>query len=87
MAKFVIIVLMISMITALGVGLYYLLKTPEEGDTGNNLARALTWRIGLWVVLFSFVLISIKAGWITPSASVHPANFRAEQQLRLQQGN
>lgn len=85
MAKFVIIMLMIFMVTALATGLFYLLKTPEEGDTGANLARALTWRIGLWVVLFSFVLISIKAGWITPSASVHPANFRAEQQQRLKE--
>lgn len=83
MAKFVIITLMISMVAALGVGLFYLLKTPEEGDTGGNLAKALTWRIGLWLVLFGFVFISIKLGWIVPSSSVHPAKFRAEQQLRL----
>ncbi len=83
MAKFVIIMLMIFMIIALGTGLFFLLKTPDENDNGSNLARALTWRIGLWIILFSFVMISIKFGWITPSSSVHPAKFRAEQQQRL----
>jgi hypothetical protein len=83
MAKFVIISLVMLMVSALGLGLYYLVKTPEQGDSSSNLARALTWRIGLWVVLFSFVLVSMKMGWITPSSSVHPAKFRAEQQQRL----
>ena len=83
MAKFVIITLVLFMVSALGVGLYYLVKTPELGDNSSNLARALTWRIGLWIVLFGFVLVSMKMGWITPSSSVHPAKFRAEQQQRL----
>lgn len=33
------------------------------------MARALTWRIGSWVVLFGFILISIEAGWIEPKKS------------------
>ncbi len=72
------------MLVALSVGLYYLLKTPEEGEAGSNLVKALTWRIGIWVVLFGYILISIKMGWIIPSSSINPHNFNAEQQQRME---
>jgi len=62
MTKFVIIVLMIFMVTALGLGLYCLLKTPEEGDTGSNLAWALTWRIGSWGRVICFRVDFHKGG-------------------------
>lgn len=84
MAKTVIIILMLIMVGALGVGLYYLLKPPTEGATSSdNLAKALTWRIGIWVVLFGFIFISIKTGWIEPSSSPHPQKFNAEQNARI----
>jgi len=86
-AKFVIAVLFILMIIALGMGLYYLIRTPEPGDNGASLAKALTWRVSIWVVLFGFILISIKAGWIEPSVSVNPDRFKAEQQQRIDAGN
>jgi hypothetical protein len=68
MTTIVIAILIILMLSALGMGLYYLVRTPVEGDNGGSLAKALTWRIGIWVVLFGFILISIKAGWIEPRA-------------------
>ncbi len=83
MSKIVIIVMLIAMIGALGAGLYQLLKTPDERDNGKNIVRALTWRIGIWVVLLAFIVLSIKLGWIKPSNSVNPNNFNAEQQQRI----
>lgn len=83
MAKIIIAVLAILMLIALGMGLYYLVRTPVEGDNGGKLVKALTWRIGIWIVLFGFIFISIKAGWIEPSVSVNPEKFRAEQQSRM----
>lgn len=83
MTKLVVIVLMIAMVVSLGLGLYHLLKTPDERDTGDKVVKALTWRIGIWVVLFGFILISIKAGWIKPSNSVNPERFNQEQQQRI----
>ncbi len=85
MSKIIIIVMMIAMIGALGVGLYHLLKTPDEHDKGDKVVRALTWRIGIWVVLLVFIVLSMKLGWIKPSNSVDPRNFNKEQQERIDQ--
>ena len=83
MSKIVIIVMLIAMVSALGVGLYQLLKTPNERDKGDRLVKALTWRIGIWVVLLGFIVLSMKLGWIEPSNSVNPKNFNKEQQERI----
>ncbi|GAA6139259.1 hypothetical protein NBRC116583_30060 [Arenicella sp. 4NH20-0111] len=87
MTKFVIIVLMIAMVVSLGIGLYHLLKSPDERDSGDKVVKALTWRIGIWIVLFGFIFLSIKMGWITPSNSVNPAKFNEEQQQRIDDSN
>lgn len=83
MSTVVIVVLLLAMLASLGVGLFHLLKTPDERDTGDKVVKALTWRIGIWVVLFGFILISVKMGWITPSSSVHPQKFNEAQQKRI----
>ena len=83
MTKIVIIVLLIAMIASLTVGLKQLLKTPEENDDRSKFANALKWRIGIWVFLFCFILLSMKMGWIKPSNSVNPSNFNQEQQKRI----
>ena len=83
MTKFVIIVLMLAMIISLGIGLYHLLKTPDERDAGDKVVKALTWRIGIWVVSFGFIFASIKLGWIEPSNSINAVRFNQEQQKRI----
>jgi hypothetical protein len=85
MSTIVIIILLLAMLVSLGVGLYHLLKSPDERDKGDQLVKALTWRIGIWVVLFSFIAISVKMGWIKPSNSVHPQKFNEAQQQRIDQ--
>jgi hypothetical protein len=85
MSTIVIIILLLAMLASLGVGLYHLLKSPDERDKGDQLVKALTWRIGIWVVLFSFIAISVKMGWIKPSNSVHPQKFNEAQQQRIDQ--
>ncbi|MFT4634995.1 MAG: ABC-type dipeptide/oligopeptide/nickel transport system permease component [Arenicella sp.] len=85
MSTIVIIALLLAMLVSLGVGLFHLLKSPEENDKGDSLVKALTWRIGIWVVLFVFIALSVKMGWIKPSNSVHPQKFNQEQQQRIDQ--
>ena len=85
MTKIVIIILLIAMIVSLGIGLYHLLKTPDERDSGDKLVKALTWRIGIWIVLFGFIFLAVKMEWIIPSNSVHPVNFNKEQSQRIEQ--
>lgn len=83
MSTIVIVILLLAMMASLGVGLYHLLKTPDERDKGGQVVKALTWRIGIWVVLFGFIVLSMKMGWIKPSNSVHPQKFNEAQQERI----
>ncbi len=83
MSKLVIVVLLLAMVASLGIGLFHLLKTPDENDKGDKVVKALTWRIGIWVVLFVFIFAAVKLEWIEPSNSVHPAKFNEEQQQRI----
>ena len=87
MSTIVIVVLLLAMIASLGVGLYHLLKSPDEHDKGDQVVKSLTWRIGIWVVLFAFIFLSVKLGWIEPSNSVHPQKFNESQQKRIDQQN
>ena len=87
MNTIIIVVLLLAMIASLGLGLYHLLKTPDERDKGDQVVKALTWRIGIWVVLFGFIFLSVKMGWIQPSNSVHPQKFNEAQQKRIDQEN
>ena len=83
MTKVIIIILFLGMIVSLCIGLFHLLKTPDERDSGDKVVKSLTWRISIWVVLFAFIVISIKMGWLRPSNSIHPVNFNKEQQQRI----
>lgn len=85
MNTIIIVILLLAMLLSLGVGLFYLLKTPDERDSGDKVIKALTWRIGIWVVLFGFIFLSVKMGWIEPSNSVHPQKFNESQQKRMDQ--
>lgn len=83
MSKVIIILLLLAMIVSLGVGLFHLLKSPTESDRGDKVVTALTWRIGIWIVLFAFIFLSMKMGWLKPSNSVHPIKFNQEQKARM----
>lgn len=87
MSTIVIVVLLLAMLASLGVGLFHLLKSPDEQDKGGQLVKALTWRIGIWVVLFGFIVLALKMGWIKPSNSVHPQKFNEAQQQRIDKQN
>ena len=83
MAKIVIVVLLILMIGSLVYAGKQLYKSSEEKTNRDKFANALKIRIGIWVVLFGFILVSMKMGWIKPSNSPHPVNFNQEQQKRI----
>lgn len=87
MAKIVILILLLAMVVSLGVGLFHLIKTPDENDKGGKVVKSLTWRIGIWVVLLAFIVLSMSMGWIKPSNSVNPVNFNEAQQQRIDAEN
>ncbi len=47
----------------LGAGLYYLLV---DKSTSKRSVNALTWRVGLSILLILFLVLGIHMGWIRP---------------------
>ena len=63
LVKVIIILFLIIIIYSLGSALRYLVKDQGESD---RVVKALTWRIGLSLVLFVLLFIAYGLGWITP---------------------
>jgi hypothetical protein len=61
--KALIIILLISILYALGSALYFLVS---DRGTSTRIVKALTWRIGLSLLLFVILMIAYLFGWITP---------------------
>lgn len=79
----VIIILFILMVFVLFQGLYHMLKSPgTDQESKKKLVRSLTWRIGIWIFLFAFIIVSKEMGWITPSESINPVNLQKEVDKR-----
>jgi len=79
----IIVIAFILMVLVLFQGLYHMLKAPrKDGENQKRLVKSLTWRIGIWVVLFAFIVVTKKFGWLQPSNSMHPVNFQKEVDAR-----
>ncbi len=61
--KIFIIIAMLIILFALGSGLVYLVK---DSGKGKRTVKALTWRIGISLALFIFLLIGFSTGLISP---------------------
>jgi hypothetical protein len=59
---FVIILFLIAIVYNLGHALYFLMRQPNS----ENMARALTWRIGLSLALFVLLMIGFFTGYVHP---------------------
>jgi succinate dehydrogenase/fumarate reductase cytochrome b subunit len=59
----IIIAFLVVILYNLGAGLYYMMT--DKGQT-NRTVKALTWRIGLSVLLIVLVMIGIATGIIQP---------------------
>ena len=67
LTKAIIIFVMITILLALGSGLFYLVR--DEGKTKRTV-KALTWRIALSISLFIFLLIGFTFGFLSPHGIV-----------------
>ena len=61
--KVIIVLMMLAIVASLGSALFYLLKTK---DTGANMAKALSYRIGFSLLLFVLLLVAFAMGWLKP---------------------
>lgn len=62
--KLLVALVFVAILFALGSALLHLLK-PGRGDQ-KAMAKSLTWRIGLSIALFLFLLAAYQFGWIAP---------------------
>jgi hypothetical protein len=66
--RIVVFVLLAAIVSSLGMGLYHL--SSGKGDS-NKMLRALTYRIGLSILLFVLLMVAWRLGWITPNSYSH----------------
>ncbi len=60
----IVVVAFILIIASLFSGLYFVMK--DKGKS-NRAVNALTFRIGFSILLFVFILVSYRMGWIHPT--------------------
>lgn len=65
--KAILILLFLFIFFSLGSALYFLVH-----DKGNStrIVKALTWRIGLSILLFIILLLAFAMGWIKPHSII-----------------
>jgi hypothetical protein len=64
LVKAVVLLMMIAILASLGSALVFLFR---RGNGSNaNMARALTWRIGISITLFVLLMLGFFLGIITP---------------------
>jgi membrane-associated protease RseP (regulator of RpoE activity) len=62
--KGIIILLLLFTLISLGSSLVYLVR-GKPGDS-DRVVKALTWRIGLSLLVFVLLLVAFAFGWLTP---------------------
>jgi len=65
LVKMIIVIFLLIIMYSLGSALYYLTHERNEADA-NRVVKALTWRIGLSLVLFILLFVAYALGWIKP---------------------
>ncbi len=60
--RWIVIALLLAIMVSLGSGLFSLIKDKSNSD---RTVRALTWRIGLSLLLFLLVLLIYRMGWVS----------------------
>ena len=63
--KIIVFIAMLTIIASLASSLVFLVR--DEGKS-NRTIKALSWRIGISLALFLFLLIAFGLGWIQPHA-------------------
>jgi hypothetical protein len=61
--KILVVLLLLVVVSALFSGMYYMMKDKGKSDRA---VKALTWRIGLSLVLFALLMIGAATGLIQP---------------------
>lgn len=66
LVKAIIILFLLIILYALGSALYFLVRGDKNDEM--RFVKALSWRIGLSLLLFILLFVAFWLGWITPHA-------------------
>jgi putative copper export protein len=64
LVKAIVILFLLIILYSLGSAMFYLVRDKKSDDT--RVVKALTWRIGLSMLLFILLFVAFGLGWITP---------------------
>ena len=62
--RLIVLLALLGIVVSLGSALVSL--TRPAADQRSATVRALTWRIGISIALFVFIMVAIRLGWIAP---------------------
>jgi putative copper export protein len=65
LVKMIIILFLLVIMYSLGSALYYLTHERTKADA-DRVVKALSWRIGLSLLLFILLFIAYALGWVQP---------------------
>ncbi len=69
--KTLVVIVFLFIVGSLASALFHLVKRKDsDPEQSLKTVKALTFRIGLSLVLFIFVIIALKLGWFEPSGMV-----------------
>lgn len=68
--RYVVFALMIMVLYSLGSACFYMLRSRDS----EKMAKALTWRIGLSVLIFVLLFVAFAAGWWQPHEMLAPGS-------------
>lgn len=66
LVKAIVVLFLLIILYSLGSALFYLVR--DKGTDSTQVVKALTWRIGLSMLLFVLLLVAFALGWIAPHA-------------------
>ena len=67
--KLLVVFMLLAIVASLGSALFHLSR--GAGDS-QKMLKALTWRIGLSVLLFALLLLAYLSGWLQPHGVTAP---------------
>jgi hypothetical protein len=77
LSNIVIVFLLIMMVGSLAAAMVFMFKDKGQG---NRTVKALTYRVGIWAVLFGLIVVGLYTGVITPSQSLRPMTGYSQNQ-------
>ena len=73
-AKIIILILLASMVASLAVAMFTMVR---EKGRGTGTVKALSYRVGIWAVLFGLIVAGLYTGVIKPGNSLQVAAIHA----------